>query len=259
METKTPIASQKKKNKLIWFSIGTLALGTLTFLGIKQLKKSKTQQEHEDSTNENETTLTMDFENNPKNNTKPTRNTTLPSHSGTSSFPIKIGDKGDTIFKLQRALIQSNGTAIFKKYGADGKFGNELATYLRGKGYTIPLSETDYRALTKEKKDVSTSSTTNQTQITTLTAFNPTAIAYALYTAITGNDFLSAITLLKGITTTNHYALASEEFKKYRINGVRQTIVNALFNCFKNINQKIVIQNALQKTGLKYDGEKWIL
>ena len=196
----------------------------------------------------------MDFENTPQNHTKPPVHNSLPSVRLNPSFPLKVGDKGDVILRLQTALIKSFGTGIFKKFGADGQFGNELDTFLRSKNYSVPLSQADYTTLTQEKKEEIVNANLP------LNAFNPTAVAYSIYNALLTKDFLSVITILKGINSSSQYALASEEFKKYRIQGgVRQTIVTALFNSFKTINQKIVIQDTLKKVGLKYDGNKWTL
>jgi hypothetical protein len=246
MKAITTDTSANNKHTVLWYGLGSLVLGTVAFFGIKNFTKNKTTNDDNPETNTD-----LDIENNNQNHTKPTIHIALPSGSTHPSFPIKVGDKGDVILKLQRALLKSFGTDILKKYGTDGKFGNELATFLRSKNYSVPLSQTDYNSLTQEKKE-QVVNTTNP-----LTAFNPPTIAYSLYTAIVSNDFSSAITLIKGIANRANYSLIAEQFKMYRINGVRQTIVNALFNSFKTINQKIIIQNALKNMGLTYDGDKW--
>lgn len=248
MEASNTNTTTNNKHHILWLSIGTLALGTVAFFGIKHFTKPKTTNDDNLDTNTD-----LDTETTPQNHSKPSVHSALPSGGTNASFPIKVGDKGDAILQLQRAIIKSYGADVLKKFGADGKFGNELTSFLRSKNYSLPLSQADYRSLTEEKKEQ-----TIAPPITLpLTAFNPVATAFGIYTAITSNDFSSAITLLKGITNTTQYTSTSEELKKYRIQGVRQTIVNALFNGFKTINQKIIIQNALKNIGLKYDGDKW--
>jgi len=56
-----------------------------------------------------------------------------------------------------------------------------------------------------------------------------------------------------------NYSLVSEKLKDYRIGGVRQTLVNALLNTFKDNTQKLKLTDAFKKIGLKYNGSKWSL
>ena len=250
METSNADTTKNNKHKLLWFGLGTLVIGTATFFGIKHFTKPKNNTTTHDDL---DTNPDLDTETHSDNHPKPPVYSALPPSGTTTSFPIKVGDKGDTVLQLQRAIIKSYGADVLKKFGADGKFGNELATFLRSKNYSLPLSQTDYNSLTQEKKEQAITTTPPLP----LTAFNPVATAFGIYTAITSHDFSTAMTLIKGITNTTQYTSTSEELKKYRIQGVRQTLVNALFSSFKNINQKIMIQNALKNIGLKYDGNQW--
>lgn len=253
MEEQQNIQKNKTK-KIIWFGLGTLALGGLTFLGIKLFTKSKNNTTHEDTT-ENDT---MDDKPPVKNSNKPVVHTALPPVHARASFPLRLDAKGDTILRLQRSLIATYGAGVFKKYGADGYFGKELESVLRDKGFQLPLSESDFNKIRQEKKkDDSKSSTAETKTPPSLETFNPSAIAKAINDSIQAKDYTTSITLLKGIKNTTDYSLVSEQLKAYRINGVRQTLVNAMLSNYTTSNQKLIIQEALKKIGLKYAHGKW--
>ena len=61
------------------------------------------------------------------------------------------------------------------------------------------------------------------------------------------------------MNTKEEYAAVSEKFKSYRINGVRQTLVNGLLNSFTDETQKQKIRMEFLRIGLQYDGSKWSL
>ncbi len=247
MENTVEQNQKSKTKKVILFSLGTLALGGLTFLGIKLFTKPKTTTNDEDLEKNSE----LDIKETHPTNPKSLVHSTVPPVYVAPSFPLKVGARGDNILRLQRALIKSYGTAILKKYGADGQFGSELATALRSKGYEIPLTESDYSKITQEKQE--------GIAPPPLVTFNPSSIAKAIYDAIIIKDYTSSITLLKGIKSTTDYGLVSEQLKTYRINGVRQTLVNAMLNAFTESSQKLGIQEVFKSMGLKYDGTKWSL
>lgn len=249
MEAPIKNTANTNKHKTLWYGLGTLALGTLTFFGIKHFTKPKNETTDDNTTKTNPPT---DIKTPIKNHTKPAVHSILPAASTDIAFPIKMGAKGDSIRKLQQSLITSYGAGVFKKYGADGYYGKQLEAVLKEKGYALPLSESDYHKITQEKKAEVIVNTDKP-----LFAFNPIATAFGIYSAIVANDFFTAITLLKGISNTDNYSASSEQFKIYRINGVRQTLVNAMLSSFKTINQKIIIQSTLKNIGLKYDGDKW--
>jgi hypothetical protein len=242
-------SNKNKTKKVILFSLGTLALGGLTFLGIKLLTKSKNKTNDDNLKENNE----LDNKSSNQNNADALLHSAVPAVYVAPSFPLKLGAKGDSILQLQRALIKSDGAGILKKFGADGQFGSELATALRNKGYQIPLLESDFKKITQEKKEVIPNETT------TLLTFNPTAIAKAIYDAIVVKDYSASITLLKGIKNTTDYSLVSEQLKTFRINGVRQNLVNAMLNTYTESSQKLAIQQVFKSMGLKYDGNKWSL
>lgn len=242
--TTTP---KSKKKTIIWLGLGTLAVGGLTFLGFKIFSNSKNKTTNEDNT-ENDT---MDDKPTIKNPNKPVVHSALPAVHANSSFPLRLSAKGDRVLQLQRTLIATYGTGILKKFGADGHFGKELESALRSKGYSIPLSESDFKKITQEKKE--------EKQTPPLESFNPLAIAKAIYNSILAKDYTSSITLLKGIKNTTDYSLVSEQIKTFRINGVRQTLVNAMLNTYTESSQKLNTQEVFKKMGLKYANGKWTI
>lgn len=246
---------KSKTKKVVLFSLGTLALGTLTFLGIKLFTKPKNTTNDDDLKENND----LDNKSTNQNPSKPVVHSALPSVHVASTFPLRFGAKGDTVLRLQRALITSFGSGIFKKYGADGYFGKELESVLRSKGYQIPLSENYFKKITQEKKEVSTNSATTQTPPQPLEIFNPSIVAKAIHYSIMAKDYTTSITLVKGIKNTTDYSLVSEQLKNYRINGVRQTLVNAILTTYTKQSQKLNIQEVFKKIGLKYANGKWFI
>jgi hypothetical protein len=190
MENSIEPTQKNKTKKVILFGLGTLALGGLTFLGIKLFTKPKTTTNDEDLEKNSELDTKTNYQNNPKSLV----HSPVPPVYVAPSFPLKVGARGDNILRLQRALIKSYGS-----------------------------------------------------------------IAKAIYDAIIAKDYTSSITLLKGIKSTTDYSLVSEQLKTYRINGVRQTLVNAMLNAFTESSQKLGIQEVFKSMGLKYDGTKWSL
>jgi hypothetical protein len=244
METTQTDISKTKKHTMLWVGLGTLAVGGLTFLGIKLFTKPKTT--NDDDLKEN---TDVDTKSNNQNPNKPVVHSAVPPVHASATFPLRLGAKGDRVLQLQRTLIATYGAGILKKYGADGYFGKELESVLRSKGYGIPLSEDDFKKITQEK----------QTPPPPLEAFNPIAVAKAINDSIKAKDYSTSITILKGIKNTTDYSLVSEQLKNYRINGVRQTLVNAMLSNYTESSQKLNVQEAFKKMGLKYANGKWSL
>jgi hypothetical protein len=66
--------------------------------------------------------------------------------AGTSSFPVKKGDKGDLVIAIQTAI----GAKNLPKYGIDGDFGNEtLAAVKAALGKSTVDSQADIDRLTR--------------------------------------------------------------------------------------------------------------
>jgi hypothetical protein len=236
-----------KAKKAVLVSLGTLALGTLAFFGIKHFKKQK-EEKNNDTTDQ--TTDQPDLPVSVPATTSSVPRTSVPAVHAGAAFPLKLGSKGSKVLELQQALMRDYGSGIFPKYGADKIFGTELSDFLRSKGYAVPLSEADFKKITQGKK---------QETPAPLVTFDPAAIAKGLYTAIIARDFNAAITLLKSIKSTSQYALVSEQLKTYYINGVHQNLVNAMLSSFTESSQRGSIQQVFLLMGLKYNGSQWSL
>ncbi len=245
MENNQVDIQKSKTKKIVLFGLGTLALGTLAFFGIKHFK-NKTNENENDQKN-----LDVDTESNIQNPSNNSSHPRIHPAGNSSTFPLGVGSKGDSVRSLQQSLIRIYGAGILGKYGADGQFGKELELALRSHGYGVPLQQSDYLKITAEKKE--------EAQVPALTAFDPAAVAKGIYNSLITKDFNTAITLLKGIKNTTDYSLVSEQLKNYRIAGVRQTLVNATLNTFTESSQKLKVQETFKNMGLKYDGVKWTL
>jgi hypothetical protein len=156
-------------------------------------------------------------------------------------FPLKRGSKGDKVKALQEALIEKFGKTIMPRYGADGFFGAEMVAALRKLKLPASISETTYNVLVQGHVSTKTTS------------------AQKLYEAATKSDFKTALALLKTIKSKDDYQAVGNEFKNYRINGVRQTLVNGMLNSFTKDEQKQAIRFEFIRMGLQYDGNKWSL
>lgn len=241
-------SDNSKAKKVVIFSLGTLTLGALAFLGFKHFKKPKKNETINDNT---KTTDVLDVQKpvqtNPANKPDPGNH----SSPAGSPFPLAVGSKGTRVTELQNALLRNYGSSILPKYGADGRFGTELLSALRAKGYGVPVQEAEFKKITQ-----------TQTPAQVLTTFDAGSVANGIYTSIIGKDYNSALTLLKAIGNPANYFLVSEKFKSYRLNGgVRQTLVTAMFNSFSEKSQKENTKQVFLDMGLKYDtaGDKWSL
>lgn len=165
-----------------------------------------------------------------------------PEEKSNKGFPLRRGSKGDNVRLLQEALIAKYGRAAFPKYGADGFFGAEMAAGLKKLKLPAVISESLFHVLTNGAK------------------LTDNSLAKKLYDAATTNDFNKAVTLLKTIKDKDGYTKVSDDFKtNYRINGVRQTLVNGMLNSFTQETQKQQIRIQFLRMGLQYDGSKWSL
>ncbi|NLR82262.1 peptidoglycan-binding domain-containing protein [Chitinophaga eiseniae] len=162
-----------------------------------------------------------------------------------SDFPLKRGSKGDNVRSLQEALIRKYGSKILPRYGADGSFGAEMATALKKLKMPATISETFFNVLTQG----SSSGASGGTDLSALPA--------KLYSAVLRRDFSTVLSLLANINSSTDYSTVSDGFKQYRINGVRQTLVNGLLNVFSSESQKQQLRLAFAKMGLTYDGSRW--
>jgi peptidoglycan hydrolase-like protein with peptidoglycan-binding domain len=226
--------NQKKSGtkKWLFIGLGVAATGALSYFGWQYWKKNKSQTEEDASSDapdfpsDNASTYI------PKPKSAPTRN---------DAFPLKKGSKGANVKALQEVLIAKLGKDILGKSGADGDFGSKTEAALKKAGLSISIDETTFNVLVKGSSP------------------DPSSTASQLYTAATKKDYAKAIGLLKTLRNANDYKAVSDVFVNYRINGVRQTLVNGLLNSFNDEKQKQGIRLAFSSMGLKYDGSKWSL
>lgn len=246
--TKSSTAKQGKK-KIIVTTLAVSAAGILGYFGWQYFKKKKEIKAANATADILQPEPVIPVNPTPKPQepvwTMPTNNT----HTGSghtkpkqeSEFPLKRGSKGNKVKRLQQALIAKYGNNILPKYGADGDFGSEMAAALRKLKIPATINESTYNVLVEGQK-----STNDNT-------------ATSLYNAATQQDFKKAIALLKTIASKDDYTTISNQFKNYRINGVRQTLVNGMLNSFTTEEQKQAIRFEFIRMGLQYDGSKWSL
>lgn len=243
-------AKKKQKKKIIITSIAVGAAGILGYFAWRYLKKKK------DSQKDDLNLLTPAATSIPKNvdadysavytppKTKPSvkpKTTTASYQSTGDSFPLKRGSKGNNVRLLQQALIAKHGKSILPRYGADGDFGTETVNALKKAGLPDSVSESTFNVLTEGTK------------------FSASTGGKDLYTATVAKNYNKALSILKQMQSTDDYSAANTEFKKNRINGVRQTIVNGLLNIFTTASQKEAIKLEFLRMGLQFDGNKWSL
>jgi len=166
--------------------------------------------------------------------------------SSTDMFPLKRGSKGDNVQLLQQALIKKYGNKTLPKFGADGDFGSETVAALKKLKMPATISETLFNVLTQNVSTGTDGSTMS-------------LLAQKIYNATLRKDFKTVLSLLKNITSSADYSEVSEAFKQYRINGVRQTLVNGLLNVFPSDAEKQQLRLSFATMGLTYDGTKWSL
>jgi peptidoglycan hydrolase-like protein with peptidoglycan-binding domain len=248
---KTKAAGKQQKKKIIVASIAVGAAGILGYFGWQYLKKkreAKKKGELDDLLKSNTAAAVYNPEPvyiKPKTNAKPVsasavyNNTT--SAIDRNTFPLRKGSKGTNVKLLQQALIAKYGKTILPKYGADGDFGTETLNALKKIGLPATIDESTFNVLVQGTK------------------VDPSALGKDLYNATIAKNFPKVLSLLKQIQTTDEYKAAGEIFKQYRINGVRQTIVNALLNTFTTDTQKQQIKFEFLRMGLQFDGSKWSL
>jgi hypothetical protein len=253
-QTKTTTKSDKKKiqKKVVLASLAAGAIGILGYFGWQYFKK-KQQKKGDDV----EAVLKTAIHTNP--NAEPIINTPPPKHHPTSvpprkkkptihenndadeKFPLQKGSRGEQVKQLQRALIAKYGKQILPKYGADGDFGGETIAALKKLQLPTSISKSSFHVLVNEEP------------------LQYAAIAEQLYQATDSNNFNTVISVLKKLPNKEAYTQTNQAFKNYRINGVRQTLVNGLLNVFTKPVQKQAIRFEFIRMGLQYDGNKWSL
>ena len=246
--TKT-VTKKAQKKKVLITAISVSAAGILGYFGWQYYKKQK------DKKMEDEAVVLKPIKQIPSNYpaqdssvwTKPRTVKVRPVKADNpetameADFPLRKGSKGDHVKTLQEALMAKHGKNILPRYGADGFFGGEMATALKQLKLPASIDQTTFNVLTQGR----TATKTNTAQ--------------KLFDACIKADFKTAQTILKTIKNKEEYTTVSQQFKTFRINGVRQTLVNGMLNSFRKEEQKQAIRFEFIRMGLQYDGSKWSL
>lgn len=224
-----------KKKKFLLIGLGVAATGLLSYFGWDYYQKRKRNQEENAEDNAPETKLPV-----PQKSTFQPGYFTQPTKRN-DEFPLKKGSKGARVKAVQDALIAKNGKEILPRYGADGDFGSEMVVALKKLNLPESIDETTFNVL------VSTPS------------INATELAKTLYKDAANKNLSGVIASLKKMRSKEDYTAVSNEFKKYPLRGVSQTLVNGLLGSFSDESQKQQIRLEFSRMGLKYDGTKWSL
>lgn len=231
-----------KGKKILLISLGILATGTLGYFGYEHWKKKK-EKAADDAPPE------LDLA--PPSKSSFSLPTATPKRN--DDFPLKKGSKGARVKQVQETLISKLGKDILGKAGADGDFGSKTEAALVKAGYPTSIDENTFNVIV-QGNDSSNSNSSDSGGL------NVDATATDLYNAATKKNFLSALKSLQKMQTKDDYTSVSESLKNnYRINGVRQTLVNGMLNSFTDAKQKQTIRLQFIRMGLNYDGKKWSL
>jgi hypothetical protein len=247
-KSKAKSGKKQQKKKIIVATVAVGAAGILGYFGWQYLKKRKEGKKTGDIDSVLKTiNKTSDYEVSPVYN-PPKPKATINSSTSTpkttidvSGFPLKKGSKGNNVHLLQEALIAKYGKSILPKYGPDGDFGTETANALKKAGLPVTINESTFNVLTQAAK------------------VDGFSLGKDLYSATVAKNYSKVLSLLKKMQSVEDYTSANEVFKKNRINGVRQTIVNGLLNTFTTDAQKQQIKFEFLRIGLQFDGNKWSL
>jgi len=254
--------NKNKKSKMpliIGLSTGVIVLGGFGYWYFVGRKSSNQGEELPDGEAETSNQTTSNQTGNNQNNYIPNPNSIDPTQE---VYNIKKGSKGAIVKEIQQALIKTYGKSILPKFGADGEFGSEMEQAFIKLGRPIAYSQTKAKNLIKELlAESKNENTIPSKEIVDKNMEDKEAIDIAknLWLYLTTKKFNETIITLKRIKNTEQYKKVNELFKTIRLNGVRQTIVNASLSAFTDGTSKQLIRVEFTRMGLKYDGEKWTL
>lgn len=244
--------SKKKtrKRKIVVAGIAVAAAGVLGYFGWQYWKKKKAGRSGEDDASQaalpdspvvdlpSVTPLAVN------SGIRPRKITSSPKRKkAKEGFPLRKGSKGDLVRQLQQALLAKHGKAILPKFGADADFGSETMAALKKLELPVTITESIFNVIVQGTRNTG----------------DDTNIGKALYSATSLGDFKKVLALLKQMKGAEDYSTANDDFKKYRIRGVRQTIVNGLLGTFTGSQQNEQIKYEFLRIGLQFDGSKWSL
>ena len=224
-----------KTKKLILIGLGTAVVGILGYFGWQYFSNRNVNLKTPESDSDNPIPLP---------NAKDFNNTNSKQSIRNDEFPLKKGSRGQRVKALQDALIQKYGKDILPKFGSDGDFGSEMVNALNKLSLPLSIDENTYKLITN-------GGDANKN--------NASELAKTIYKACANKNLQNALSALKLIKTTDDYSEVSTEFMKYRIGGVRKTLVNGLLDSFTDDKQKQEIRMEFLRMGLKLNGDKWSL
>ncbi len=243
METTIQQQPSNKKRKTILVGMGVAVASVLGYFGWQYWRKKKIQ--------DMDTTMVDEPSPTKKPSNPVTRN---------DKFPLKRGSRGQNVKMLQQALMAKHGAGILPKYGADGDFGSETAEALKKLNLPASIDQATLQLIAAPsgvKPPVNPLTPGATTPPASL--LNAKQVASEIYQSILRRDINAAIAALKKLSSTTDYSAVSTAFQSYRVNGVKQTLVNGLLNTFKDAAQKSRIQAEFTRMGLRFDGSKWSL
>lgn len=185
-----------------------------------------------------------------------------------SGFPLKLKSRGKLVLDVQNALIKKYGAdKVLTKYGADGIYDTELFDTLISKGLPTWIDAAAYAKIMainnpKGTDDTKGSDTTNSGSSDTKDGngkdeWDTTRINNYLVKAVKMPNFFWTVDALKKIKNKSQYNNVNIKFSKERVSGgTRKTIVNAVFDTFKDSKERKRLKEEFLRIGLNYDAKK---
>lgn len=167
-------------------------------------------------------------------------------------FPIKYGDNGPHVKKLQEGLIRLYGRSILPYYGADGDFKKEMAAALQKKGIPPIIDKVTFDKIVAGQL-------TNPGQAPTpgkLSAKEGVDIAKNIWlnAMLHRNDGM--VDQLRRIRNTEDYRMVDALMKTV---GQRKSVAEVAQAAGTDDTGKQLIVAELKRIGLKYKNETWVL
>lgn len=177
-----------------------------------------------------------------------------------TTFPLRRGDRGELVRRVQNNLIERFGPGILPKWGADGVFGKELEDALLSKGFPNVIDKVAFEKIVSGGgTPMTTDNAPPSPKKESVTIEQAVPIATNIWKSCTLRKLPDLLAELKKMNSIKDYNIVNAIFKTIRTRGIRQTIVNAALSSFDDPTSKQMISAQFERMGLKYDGEKWTL
>jgi hypothetical protein len=216
--------------KVFVYALALAALGGGGFLVFDRIKKKRQASQNVPPANSADTIII--------NNSLPVSYNSSSSRgsrliSGSDSFPLKRGSRGQRVATLQQALSKSTPSIA-----VDGQFGPQTASALKSAGYSEVVDEQLFNRIIGANSAM-------------VLVFNPSGIADTLYRATQAKDLAETLSALKQIKSVSDYSSVNEYYKKQTF--ISRTIVTDLLEyAFKyDESAKAQIKNEFLRMGLK--------